>query len=224
VRVSTKARDDDSEDTFWHLPMDFEGCDGPSPSPKPRGSRIDDRMCVNKMTIPTNLRCPNDCPIDFAAIKWECSGVVDDGTGQAKLHAERDAALALIGSGLNVERVEDGAWAVESGITYQRSVPPNSFIRNAVREAQMMARQIARDNPEANKKIVRASDVLRLLTPEAKAIYTMQRHCRFSKEPLRSIDIVCRCKPISDVVEDLNRTDVEITIARCEERQDNCTM
>ena len=32
----------------------------------------------------------------FGAIKWECSGTLDDGTGQAVLYAERDVAMAVI--------------------------------------------------------------------------------------------------------------------------------
>lgn len=232
VRVSSKTRttttktaqNDCEENTFWHLPLDFDDCDGPSP--KPKGGRptsatkhSSHASTVNK-TFRTNLRCPNECPIEFAAIKWECSGVIDDGTGQAKLHAEREAALALIGSGLDVKSVEDGAWTVEGGISFQKSVPPRSFIRNAVREAQMMAHQLARDNSKPKTKKVQASDVLRLLTPEAKAEYTLQRYCRFSKNPMRCVDIICRCKPISDDAKDLNRTDVEVTTARCEERQE----
>jgi hypothetical protein len=50
--------------------------------------------------------CPNGCLMEHSRIKWECSGVLDDGSGQAKLYAERDAALSLLGAGLHVHDVE----------------------------------------------------------------------------------------------------------------------
>lgn len=222
-----------NEKSFWHMPLGDE-CDAPRPeftkdmrspsksAPKEKKSPTSPTKASVRRTVRSNLRCPNECPIDVAAIKWEISGIIDDGTGQAKLHAEREAALALLGEGLDVKSVEDGAWTVEGGITYQKSVPPRSFIRNAIREAQMAAQALARETSHpAKKRKVGPQDVLSLLTPEAKGDYTLQRYCRFSNNPMRSMDVVCRCKPIPDKAGDreLNRTDVEVTTARCEEGQ-----
>jgi len=238
VRLSTPSitvvakKANDYEKSFWHLPLGDE-CDGPRPqfakdmpssskSAHQGGKRPGSPTRSNgKSSVRTNLRCPNECPIDVAAIKWETSGIIDDGTGQAKLHAEREAALALLGAAFDVNSVEDGAWTVEGGITYQKSVPPRSFIRNAIREAQMAAQALAREAPHPIKKKRKVSpqEVLSLLTPEAKGEYTLQRYCRFSKNPMRPLDVVCRCKPIFDKSEEMNRTDVELTTARCQEGQ-----
>ena len=232
--ASKRANDSTDERSFWHLPLGND-CDVPRPDfaqnlPSPsksasKGTKSpgSSTKSNSKPSVRTNLQCPNECPIDVAAIKWECSGIID-GTGQAKLHAEREAALALLGSGLDVKSVEDGAWAVEGGITYQKSVPPRSFIRNAMREAQMAAQALAREEASQSahkrKRKVGPQDVLSLLTPEAKGEYTLQRYCRFSKNPMRCVDVVCRCKPMSDkAAEELNRTDVEVTTARCEDGQ-----
>jgi hypothetical protein len=86
----------------------------------------------------------------------------------------------------------------------------------------MAAQALAREaSHPAKKRKVGPQDVLSLLTPEAKGDYTLQRYCRFSNNPMRPMDVVCRCKPIPDKAGDreLNRTDVEVTTARCEEGQ-----
>ena len=86
--------------------------------------------------------------------------------------------------------------------------------------AQALAREEASQSTHKRKRKVGPQDVLRLLTPEAKGEYTLQRYCRFSKNPMRCVDVVCRCKPMSDkAAGELNRTDVEVTTARCEDGQ-----
>ncbi|KAI2503737.1 hypothetical protein MHU86_10718 [Fragilaria crotonensis] len=41
------------------------------------------------------LKCPSHCPSECGEVVWECSGLLDDGTGQCQLYAEREMALTL---------------------------------------------------------------------------------------------------------------------------------
>ena len=50
--------------------------------------------------------CPNGCSRSHATVKWEVSATIDDGTGQAKLYADRDAALLVLGNDLDSRTVE----------------------------------------------------------------------------------------------------------------------
>jgi len=140
------------------------------------------------------LRCPNNCGLDYASIKWECSGTLDDGTGQAKLYAERDTALLLLGMTAEVvEQIERGAWLKENGIVFSRGMPPKAYLRGAVGTARVMAQdELARRRHRCGESAeegnggsirrrrlsLRESDVLKFLTPEAVAEYMMQLHCR----------------------------------------------
>jgi hypothetical protein len=154
---------------------------------------------------------PNGCPVEHARIKWECSGVVDDGSGQAKLYAERDAALSLLGAGLHVHDIEAGAWRIQGGILFQKAVPPKSFVKQAILEAHSLAQQdlVAR-HKNKKRQILEEQDVVKFLTLQARAEYYMQQHCRQSLEPGRPLDYYVRCKPLSDEAFCLNQTQVEM--------------
>ena len=222
VKVSNASSHPGETDSFWHIPMhpghDPAGFLKSSENPNHSKTRTA-RKAVN-LSRPNTLRCPSNCSSDFAVIKWECSGIVDDGTGQATVYAERDAALALIGSSLDVSCVEDGAWLVEDGITFQRSIPPRSFLHNAVQEARMTAYQLARDKPKGKRKI-REVDVIKLLTKEAQAEYTLQRHFRLQYRLKPSMDMIFRCKPVYfDNADLLRNTEANVTSARCEQRDE----
>jgi len=176
----------------------------------------------------TCLRCPNDCPIELAVVKWECSGILDDGTGQAKLYAEREAALTLLGGSLDVRAVEEGAWKIDGGVTFSKGVPPKSYIKQAVLEAQSLARQMRTNLPHLSSKEkarpLNENDILSLLTPEARAEYVLQWHCRRARDPNRPLNFFCRCKPLADGTFHLNQTQLEVVSRRSHEESDAITM
>jgi hypothetical protein len=199
IESSTETREDEGETDIPHKPKNSVKSRVDTASLAPYGSK---------------LRCPSGCHISHAAIKWECSGVIDDGTGQAKLMADRNVVLTLLGSGLDVKSIEEGAWHSDSGIMFLKSVPPRSYVKTAVREAQSLAQELARASGSKKGIRITEADVFKLLTVSARAEFMLQRHCRDSKEPFRVLDFLCRCKPIADNAYGLNQNEVEVTIAR----------
>ena len=207
VVSSIQAR---KQETYWHVPLPMTG-DTPSLE-EANFPKIMVGSHVPKTTLvctKTTLVCPNGCPMEHSRIKWECSGVLDDGSGQAKLYAERDAALSLLGAGLHVHDIEAAAWRIHGGILFQKAVPPKSFVRQAVVEAQSLAQQEL--GTHKRKRRLEEEDVVKFLTSEARAEYYMQHHCRQSPEPVRPLDYYVRCKPLSDEAFSLNQTQVEMT-------------
>lgn len=158
------------------------------------------------------LRCPSQCSLNFASVKWECSGVLN-GNGQAKLFAERDVAKLLLGNNLDIETIERGAWANEKGIIFNRSMPPSAYLKNALNEAKVMAldslgRWDGQKQGKRRKKDFRPLDFLSI---EAKAEYLLYKHCRDSTEPSRCLNFLCRCKPVvSNIRECIKRSEVEV--------------
>jgi hypothetical protein len=140
-------------------------------------------------------------------MKWECSGILDDGTGQAKLYAERDAAIRFLlgsrgggggggGSGAMSDGqrraiIEQGAWLVPGGIVFSKTTPPKSWLKNAVRAArtaaaashqrrwqyQVTTRHCSSTSSSTSSRMTE-DDVLRHMTATARAEYLMEWTCR----------------------------------------------
>lgn len=201
--VVSSVQVDLDKNVFWPVPVSLEGEREKIYFAQPFSAAME------RGRLTTSLRCPNNCRVDLhGAIKWECSGTLDDGTGQARLFAERDAALCLLGMPVSsVEAIEKGAWSSEVGILFSKSMPPKSNIRAAVISARTLA-----TNQLESKGIrgpVQDKDVLPFLTSTTRAEYLLQRHGRLSKEPLRQLTYFIRCKPLSDGIVHLNQTEIE---------------
>lgn len=152
----------------------------------------------------STLICPKLCG-GLTAIKWECSGTLDDSTGQAKLYAERDAALLLLGLSKEfASMIEEGAWVQPNGVVFSRSMAPNSSIAYAVSRAKYEAAEKKRGYKIGER------DVLEHMEPAVRAEYLLQRHCRFSPEPSRNLNYYVRCKPIGDNSLHLKHTVVDL--------------
>ena len=175
------------EPSFWHLPHDMNASRPVKNTTSNRQSHI----------LKSKLRCPNKCPIEAYEVKWECSGILDDGTGQAKLYSERNAALTLLGMKAQViEWIEEGIWCISNGtIRFNKSIPPTRELQECVRIASSQKRS--------------KGDPLKCLTPAVRAEYLLQQHCRSSSRPRRKLDYLIRCKPLADNIKHLNHTMVE---------------
>jgi hypothetical protein len=150
------------------------------------------------------LRCPSHCPSEYGDVVWECSGLLDDGTGQCQLYAERETALALLEIDPEIaSTIEAGAWETESGIRFQKTLPPSSFLKHAIRDARanVASRAMGRE--------ARAKDVLSILTPKARALFLLHQLCTKVPNAPREHDYVVRCKPLSTGAFRLNRTEVK---------------
>lgn len=161
----------------------------------------------------STLICPSGCSQSHAAVKWECSVIVDDGTGQAKLYAEREAALLLLGTDLDVATVEKGAWYCEEGIFFQPSLPPPSSLAQSIRTASAKARKYISTSNRKYNLGEELSSTYSHLPDNARAEYLLQQHCRHWTHlhgQLR-LDLFCRCKPLS---EDLSLNGTEINVAK----------
>lgn len=159
------------------------------------------------------LVCPNECDQKNFRVRFECSGVLDDGSGQAKLYAERDAALTLLGMDQStIDYIEQGAWKVEGGLIYLRNVPVKPHIRSAVEIAKSMARRSNIDK----------STILKLMDPVYRAEYLLEYHCRRSSRPLRPLVYYVRCKPLSDSVRTVNHTEVINSAVTLEDIDEQC--
>jgi len=216
--------------SYWHEPMPITGqsanISDVSSVPKVFVDKFEEPVCSKNTLVgrkimnadercnfahvdwTTPLCCPNGCPLSQASVFWECSGVLDDGSGQAKLYAERDAAKLLLGKSLDVSMVEEGAWYSKEGIWFNCAVPPSPEIRAAVREALLTKDQLLRED---RSRRFNESDVLQLMTPVGRAQYTLYKHCRESNEPLRRMQFLCRCKPfLPDNASPLGRSKIEV--------------
>ena len=164
------------------------------------------------------LHCPKGCLLTYAAIKWECSALIDDGTGQAKLYAEREAALLLLGSTLDVNAVEKGAWLHQEGVFFSPSLPPSSYLRQCFKDASLEAKKhntqwMKEDRGSYNKG--EPSTAHDFINPLAKAEYTLQQHCRhwYQEHHHHQLDLFCRCKPLSTEVVNVNRSEIQVAKA-----------
>jgi hypothetical protein len=197
VNIKPRSKIDEKEQrSFWHNPAP----DGPADinlqsvdhlsasSSEPFSRHIHD----------SSLRCPSDCPLKYLSIQWECSGVLDDGTGQAKLYADREAALTLLGfESEELDQIEKAMWSSRCPeIRYQKSIPPRKELREQIQLALAKRRDCHRSPID-------------LLPPTFKAEYLVHQHCRLSMKPRRALDYFVRCKPLSDVVSHLNHDTID---------------
>ena len=161
----------------------------------------------------STLLCPSGCSQSKASVKWECSAIVDDGTGQAKLYAEREAALLLLGTDLDVATIERGVWYCEEGVFFQPSLPPSSSLAQSTRSASAKARKHITSSKQKYSLGEELSSTYSLLPDNAKAEYLLQQHCRHwsHQHGQRRLDLFCRCKPLS---EDLSLNGTEINVAK----------
>ena len=161
----------------------------------------------------TILRCPNGCRVDATGnIKWECSGIIDDGTGQAKLYAEREAAVCLLGlSTTTLEHIERAIWESNraDGYIYLKTTPPPSHLRAVVLTARAMAQRNIQQMPGKDVRHWNDADVVQFMSVGDYGEYAFHTHCRTSYEPLRSLTYMVRCKPLSDANITLNQTEVD---------------
>ena len=184
--------------SYWNHPL--PGANTPTvPLPK------------SNPTPTSHLRCPNGCN-GPASVKWECSGTLDDGTGQAKLYAERDTARLLLGMSASMtKRIELGVLHHPRGtMVFSRGVPPRPDLGVAVAAARDSAATEFRYGPAQNRSssgsLLTVEDwervVLdRIVDPALRAEFELQRHCRCSLEPHRprhSTAYCVRVKPLSD--------------------------
>ncbi len=181
------------EPSFWHLPHPEDSTIGAN-----RTQSVESNV-VNGSTdgLPNHIdsskfRCPkNDCPKHAFDVRWECSGVLDDGTGQATLYADGDAALTLLGfSAKDIQTIEEGVWSARDGsIQFMKSIPPPKALRDKVID-------ILAGQRRENRKTAFMVDPLRLLSKQDRATYIFDRHCRSSSRPRRPLDYYVRCKPL----------------------------
>jgi hypothetical protein len=148
-------------------------------------------------------------------VKWECSATIDDGTGQAKLYAERESALLLLGC-FAVAEIERGAWELENGVFFQPSLPMSSHLKQCLKDASTKARM--KDGNLVKKRVNHNEDLkswLGLLPADAKAEYLLNQHCRhwYQQNHSRKIGLLCRCKPLSEDVTSVNHTDIQVAKA-----------
>ena len=176
---------------------------------------------LKKSPEATILFCPSGCSRSHGAVKWECSALIDDGTGQARIYADRESALLLLGDRLNVEAVEKGAWVLDQGVFFQPALPASSYLMQCITDASIKARRrtIISDNNGERKKGRSSSGVLpsifNLLPAAAKAEYHLQQHCRhwYQHYQQRKMDLFCRCKPLSNDVTSVNQTEIQVAKA-----------
>ncbi|KAL7543803.1 hypothetical protein ACHAXR_013145 [Thalassiosira sp. AJA248-18] len=164
------------------------------------------------------LFCPSGCSRSYAAVKWECSAIVDDGTGQAKLYAEREGALLLLGGGLDVATIENGAWELDGGVFFQPTLPASSHLMECLKDATLKARKCIAERKLNKQEKSHNEDLpstFSLLPADAKAEYLLHQHCRqwYQHHQNRKMDLFCRCKPLSESVTTVNQTEIQVAKA-----------
>lgn len=158
-----------------------------------RKNKIKKPYSHNYLQSSNAMRCPKGCSMSHASIYWECSGSIDDGSGQAKIYAERDAAKLLLGSSFSMQKVEKGAWHSKEGIWFSRTVPMSPQIVYELSRAKVIHRGL---KGEHRCESACESEVLDHMAPIARAQYILYKHCRDSEEPLRRMKLAVRCKPM----------------------------
>ena len=177
----------------------------------------------NTMSSPFNIKphlsCPSGCSLLHAAVKWECSAIIDDSTGQAKLYAERESALLLLGSSLDVATIENGAWELNDGVFFQPALPASSHLMQCIKDATIKARRCIAEiklNKKKDKKEENLPTTFSLLPADAKAEYLLHQHCRqwYQNHHQRKLDLFCRCKPLSENATSVNQTQIQVAKAQ----------
>ncbi|KAL7554824.1 hypothetical protein ACHAWF_018464 [Thalassiosira exigua] len=181
-------------------------------------SKNDNSSCImgNATSKRSNLSCPSGCQQSRAAVKWECSAIIDDGTGQAKLYAERDGALLLLGDNLDVAMIERGVWELDGGVLFQPAMPASSRLMKCINDARAKSRnhvqQLDRKKKGAQDDLPSAFS---LLPACVKAEYLLHQHCRqwHQNNHGRKMDLFCRCKPLSEDATSINQTEIQVAKA-----------
>lgn len=187
--------DGHSQPSFWHLPHPQEAfVRAHSTRPALVEATSDTPIPIHIQQ--STLQCSNKCAMHNFGVKWECSGILDDGTGQATLYSDGDVALTLMGmSSETIQWIEQGIWSTDSGfLLFKKSIPPSYHLRSSVSYAL------------SKKKTV--MDPIRLLPPDVRAEYLLQKHCRSSSRQHRTLDYYVRCKPLADKMRHLNHTTI----------------
>ncbi|KAG7356619.1 hypothetical protein IV203_001305 [Nitzschia inconspicua] len=183
-----------NERSFWHLqcPEQFNV----PPGPKDLKSHQPEM---------STLACPNGCPSVAHCMKWECSGVLDDGTGQATLYADGETALLLLGmSSDTIQCIETGLLSCsEACLTFKRSIPPSQALQKSIEV--LLSKQRSLGSCSQNQE----HDFLQQLPSALRAEYLMQKHCRSSPCPRRSLEYYVQCKPLPNLVCHLHHTSIE---------------
>ena len=194
---------------YWNLPMKRSEDDtvrGPIGSGHCAGARIGRR-------IHCSLECPNGHDVQkYGSIKWECSGVLDDGSGQAKVYAERDCAILFLGLGSSeqtrfLEWMEEGAFSREGGLLWSKSLPIESLMKRDLLVAKEEARRRFGANTNENR-------ILENMKPHVRANYLLHRHMRkLNQTPAMFLDYFVRCKPLADnAVKSVQQTDIRLCV------------
>jgi len=177
-----------------------------------------DRAATHEKREKSILFCPSGCSSSHAAVKWECSAIIDDGTGQCKLYAERESALLLLGGSLDVASIENGAWELDGGVFFQPSLPASSYAMEFIKDATIKARRCNVET-KRNKRIkIHSKDLpsaFSLLPAGVKAEYLLHKHCRqwYQHNHHLKMDLFCRCKPLSEHVTSVNQTEIQVAKA-----------
>ena len=174
--------------TFWDRPL---------PMVQQRDEIKKSNHCYGSERI---LECPNGCEYHHAVAKWELSGIVEDRTGSAKLYAERESVVMLLGEGLDVKLIEQGAWTSSSGIVFQRGIP----LKNCISSAQRLSFQ--QHNAASRVTSNKYTKNILMFSPSERAKIALYHHCVKTREAkLQTFDLLCRCKKISKSKPTFNR-------------------
>jgi hypothetical protein len=107
----------------------FESLTSGCPSKSPNSHHnITPISALEKSPVVTVLFCPSGCSCSYDAVKWECSALIDDGTGQARIYADRESALLLLGDSLDMKAIEKDAWELYEGVFFQPALPASSYL------------------------------------------------------------------------------------------------
>lgn len=217
-----KSKANKRNNSFWHLPLPASAstsyCEKSiDPSTSLQGF-LAPHILIPPPTLPLlikeelderegddyvqQLRCPSyECSSydrEHAVVKWECSGMLDDGTGQLKLYAENAAALSLLGlSKDQVKLIEKAAWTRENGILFDKTlVISNHMLKAKLESSWTQAQEKRQASGENTKKKQSTYDFLPI---EDRAEYDMYVHCKESKIPERRLEYLCRVKSFSSI-------------------------
>jgi hypothetical protein len=199
VRYGKPVRQE--EETFWHLPA--QGTLGGREREAAGRSRLPTHILHSK------LHCRDKRhSLGNYQIRWECSGIIDDGTGQAKLYAERDVATTLLGMDIDtLNSIERGLWWTDNGsLTFSKSIPPSVELKKNIQTIVAQSTGTTRDP-------------LQELQPHIRAEYLLQQYCRSSATGMnhpsrRLLDYFVRVKPLSDKVHHLNHTMIDSSFSK----------
>jgi hypothetical protein len=128
-----------------------------------------------------SVSCRLQCGTKFTSINWQCSCIIDDGTGIAQLYADKDICLKLIAKGVDVSLIEDCSW--QEPFIYYNSSPINPYLRDALNESHARMR---------TQIFERGRNILDDWSKRARAEYEFYRLCRYSNKTMVTMDFFCR--------------------------------